>query len=142
MREPETIKVGHERVFLALSDVHDGETTRSRSGELYGFHAHLALPNLRADTLVHLGPPVEAPLREFFDDLAAHWRGWEGEKTWEAYEGGLTLSCTHDRLGNILVTIELHEFSGGIGWLVRGDVPLDAGQLEQVARDVRRFLRR
>jgi hypothetical protein len=39
-----------------------------------------------------------------------------------------------------LVTVELREHSGG-GWLVRGDVPLDAGQLEQVARDVRQFMK-
>jgi hypothetical protein len=36
------------------------------------------------------------------------------------------------------VTVELRERSGH-GWLVRGDVPLDSGQLEPLARDLGAF---
>ena len=144
MREPETIKIAHEGAYLLLSDVHDGWTTRSRKGELYSFHARLALPGLRADAQVHLGPPVERPLPDYFEELAEHWRGWEGQKEWEAYEGGLALRCTHDGLGNIAMTVELREYYGDLhhfSWVVRGDVPLDAGQVDGVAADLRRFMR-
>ncbi len=38
-------RIGHEQVFLALSDVHDGIGTRSRSGELWSVHARLVAPH-------------------------------------------------------------------------------------------------
>ena len=63
-----------------------------------------------------------------------------GEKNWETYEGGLRLSCTSDRLGHIAVSVELYERSGQDGWFVQGDVPLEAGQLDQLAVDAARFL--
>jgi len=36
------LKIGHDRAFLLLSDVHDGLTTRDRGGELIDFSADLA----------------------------------------------------------------------------------------------------
>ncbi len=38
----------------------------------------------------------------------------------------------------VLVRISLREFSHD-GWLVQGDLPLDAGQLEQTAGDLVTF---
>ena len=71
---------------------------------------------------------------EFFDDLARELAWVEGRQEWEAEEGGLGLFCTGDRLGHITVTVELRE-GPPERWLVRGDVPLDAGQLELGAGD-------
>jgi Family of unknown function (DUF6228) len=140
MREPRELEIGHERVFLRLTDVHDGLTTRSRGGRLDSVHVHLALPNLRADAHVWLAPPgVQAPLTELFDELAEHWRAWDGAKRWRAPEGGLALAAFNDGLGHVTLAVELHEVSGG-GWRVRGEVPVDAGALEDLARDVRRFV--
>lgn len=140
MREPRELKIGHEREFLRLSDVHNGRSARSRSGALDSFHAHLELPRLRADTHVLLSTPaLEQPLSDLFDELAEHWRGWDGAKEWHAYAGGLALWCTNDGGGHVTIVVELREASGH-GWLVRGEVPLDAGQLGGLARDVRRFV--
>jgi len=124
------VKIGHERVFLALSR----EPT-------IGLHARLVLSNLRAETQVHLSDPaLEVSLVSFFSELAKNWRGWEGTRTWATYERGLTLACSHDGLGHVGVAVELREYSGH-GWLVRGDVPVDAGQLDQISRDLVELLR-
>jgi hypothetical protein len=132
------VKIGHEREFLLLSDIHGGSSTRSTAGELASMQASLSLPHLRAETQVWLVWGVETALSDLFDDLAANWRGWKGVKKWEAYEGGLALGCSSDRLGHITITVELRQLSHN-GWLVRGDVPLDAGQLELVAQQMRQF---
>ena len=132
------IKIGPEHEFLLLSDEYEGSSSRSDEGQLSWIHAELSLPHLRASTKAGIVWGVDASLSEFFDDLAKNWRGWKGLKKWEAYEGGLCLSCTTDRLGHITVTVELREGSPE-RWLVRGDVPLDAGQLEPLAWEMRDF---
>jgi hypothetical protein len=35
-------------------------------------------------------------LAAFFADLAAQWKGWEGEKEWHSVEDDFALSCTSD----------------------------------------------
>jgi hypothetical protein len=133
------IKIGHERAFLVLSDVHEGSSTRSSTGKLESMHVELVLPHCRAQARVWLSD-FDPTLTDFFDELALNWRGWKNAKQWQAYEGGLSLSCASDGRGHVYVTVELREPSGS-GWLVRGDVPLDAGQLEEVARKVRQFMK-
>jgi Family of unknown function (DUF6228) len=82
---------------------------------------------------------AEQPLGAFFDELAAGWRGWDGDRRRDAHEGGLTMICTNDARGHITIAVELWEHSR-YGWVVRGDVPLDAGQLDDVARAAHRLL--
>jgi uncharacterized protein DUF6228 len=133
------VRFGFDGASLALSDVHDGSSTRSAHGELWAVNAVLALAGVHAEARVWLSD-LDAPLNAFFHDLADNWRGWKGTKEWATYEGGLRLSCTSDRLGHIAVSVDLHERSGPDGWFVQGDVPLEAGQLEQLAADVARFI--
>ena len=133
------VKIGHERVFVVLSDVHDGTSTRSSKGELWSMHVHVELPYLRADAQVwRSDSAIETPLAPFFDELGAQWKGWEGVKEWRNYDGTFALSCTNDGLGHVTVTVEL-QVRSPYQWLVRGDVPLDAGQLEEMARELHRF---
>jgi hypothetical protein len=134
--ESRTLKIGHEKAFLFLADEYDGGTTRGRDGELWALRARLRVPGLDASALVHLSdaPPQEMLLPAFFEELAA---GWHGLREWRAYEGGLTLACTHDDRGTVSMGTELRDLN--IGWVVRAVVPLDAGQLEQLALDVAAF---
>jgi hypothetical protein len=132
------IEIGSEHEFLVLSDEYEGTSTRSDEGRLSWIHAELSLSHLRASTKAGIVWGVDASLSEFFDDLAKNWGGWKGPKNWEAYEGGLGLSCTSDRLGHITVTVELREGSPE-RWLVRADVPVEAGQLERLAMEMREF---
>src|ERR1700691_5899488 len=46
-------------------------------------------------------------LAQFFQDMAANWKGWEGEKTWSSIEGEFGLAATSDRLGHITLRIRL-----------------------------------
>jgi hypothetical protein len=102
------VKIGHERVFVVLSDVHDGSSTRSSRGELRSMHVHVELPYLRADAQVwRSDSAIETPLAPFFDELGAQWKGWEGVKEWRNYDGNFALSCTNDGLGHVTVTVEL-----------------------------------
>ena len=87
------IRIGSEGEFLLLSDEYEGSSTRSDEGQLSWIHAELSLSHLRASTKVGIVWGVDASLSEFFDDVAKNWRGWKGAKKWEAYEGGLGLSC-------------------------------------------------
>jgi hypothetical protein len=136
---PSELKIGQENALLTLSD-EDGQTpARSSRGELWGFDAALVVPGLAARTWVHLADPaIEASLPEFFAELAAEWKGWTAERTWASYEGGLTLSCAHDGLGHVNVAVRLAEVNSR-AWSAEAVVPLDAGQLDQVARDVAAF---
>jgi Family of unknown function (DUF6228) len=135
--EARELKIGHERTYLLLTDVHDGLSTRSRSGKLDSVNVELVLPHLRASSHVSLGQ--ERPLDEYFAELAVEWRAWPGAKEWKTYEGGLVLSCLNDARGHIAVGVTPRDNSMA-GWLVHGDVPLDAGQLDELARDMARFV--
>jgi hypothetical protein len=131
-----SLKVGHEQAFLFLSDEYDNASTR-HGGELWAMRARLRVPGLDASALVHLNSSQDAGAPEFFATLAADRRGWPGARTWQTLEGGLTVSCTHDGRGTVSMGTELRE--NNIGWVVRAVVPIDAGQLEQVAADVAAF---
>ena len=139
MHETCEIRIGQDKWFLLLSDVWEGASTRSSKGDLDAVHARLVLPGLQASARVWLSDALDPPLAAFFHDLAERWRGWDDARHWRAYEGGLALACTHDGLGHVALTVELRELSGD-GWLAKGDVPVDAGQLDQVAHEVERFV--
>jgi len=76
-------------------------------------------------------------LGDYFTNLAAHWKGWKGEKTWSTLEGEFELSASTDRLGHITLVFGLHQgFSGG-GWKLQGEIELEAGALEALAAQAR-----
>ncbi len=132
------IKIGRDDEYLLLMDEYEGASTRSDEGELWWIYAELFLAGLRAGARAGIVWGVDTSLSEFFDDLEQNSRGWDGVKKWEAYEGGLGLFCLGDRLGHITLTVELREPPPD-GWLARGNVTLEAGQLESLAREVRGF---
>jgi len=133
------VKIGHDHAFLALSDYHEGESTRSPAGGLWSVHARLVVPDLQAEAQVWLSN-MEPSLPLFFAELAVEWRGWDGVKPWATYEGGLTLGCEHDGLGHVQISVDLRASSGGLGWRAQADVPLDAGQLDHLTQDLAAFV--
>ena len=139
MEEPFTVTIGHGGAFLRLSR---GDAGPGDFGgrALWSLTVEVEDEGLKARTSVLLGPDrVEPPLSELFDEIAASWRGWHGTKDWDGMEGGLTLSCTHDGPGHIAINVELRHLSGA-GWVVRTVVRVDAGQLDEIAAEVRRLL--
>jgi hypothetical protein len=81
---------------------------------------------------------VESDLPTWFAELAAEWRGWEGERSWDAYEGGLALTCSHDGAGHVPLRVRLAE-ANSRAWRAEATVVLEAGQLEDAARAVADF---
>ena len=100
------------------------------------FIAELRGLNLQAQTLV--STYMSGGLADLFDEMAAQWRGWPGRKTWGSLEGELHLSAEADRTGHVTVTASLREGAPS-GWSVELVLVLEAGQLEQLARQARGF---
>lgn len=79
-------------------------------------------------------------LARFFDDLAAYWRGWTGERVYESIEHDLRIVATHD--GHVRLRVRLWQSDDPDGWTLETVVVLDAGeQLSQAARDIASVVR-
>ena len=79
-------------------------------------------------------------LAAFFDELAAHWKGWEGEKRWHSVERDFALSCRSDGLGHVAMQVTLTSGLYEDDWSVQAVIHVDAGQLEDLAAKVKEFL--
>jgi uncharacterized protein (DUF2249 family) len=77
-----------------------------------------------------------APL---FAQMAANWKGWQGAFAWESLEGELSLRCSQDRAGHVLIRVELRSGGTAGDWMVQATVMTEAGQLEALAEGVQRF---
>ena len=72
----------------------------------------------------------------YLADLAHNWRGWDGEKAWEAL--GLRLAARHDGLGHVTIEVTLEEgYASADRWRVRASLAVDAGGLDRLAVDAR-----
>ncbi len=67
-------------------------------------------------------------LADFFDGLAASWRGWEGERQWESPEYDLTIRATSDALGHNLLEIVVRDGPAGSWRTEVGGFELAAGE--------------
>jgi Family of unknown function (DUF6228) len=78
----------------------------------------------------------ELQLDRYFADLANQWRGWDGEKEWEAF--GLRLAARHDGLGHVTLDVTLEDdYATASRWRVRASLELDAGVLDRLAVQAR-----
>jgi len=75
---------------------------------------------------------------EYFADLAKDWRGWTGQKMFESLEHDLQMVAISDHTGHVKIQVRLTKF-----WpdevVVSAYVTLYAGQLDDVAREARKF---
>jgi len=78
-----------------------------------------------------------AALTTFFDDLAASWRGWEGEKVWASIQHDLRLTAVADELGHVRLSFTIQN-GPTPSWTVDvSDVRFDAGEdLSVLARQM------
>jgi hypothetical protein len=90
--------------------------------------------NLTASAQVYAWNPFDRGLIHFFDDMAANWKGWSGEKVWSSLEGELGLVCTSDSLGHIEIEVALYDV-----WTLKHVLHVDSGQLQDITLGVRRF---
>ena len=80
-------------------------------------------------TTYYVGPPSL-----LFRDMADNWKGWKGEKIWEALDGEFALRATATSLGRITVVMEMVEMSGA--FRLEATLVLEAGQLESISKSV------
>ena len=84
----------------------------------------------------------EQGVARLFSEAAAEWKGWPGCKSWEALEGELRLELTADRLGHVTLAVRIRSDPGGADpWQLDAGLSLDAGQLEEIAREAGRLWR-
>jgi hypothetical protein len=117
-------------------ELSEREGLRRRDGGEY-FRVTIRASGLTASAQVYAFE-LDGGLVQFLEGVAASWRGWEGEKAWTSLEGELRFVCRSDSLGHITIEVTLNQASAG-GWSVRDDFHVDAGQLEQIAANVKRF---
>lgn len=90
----------------------------------------------------------QGPAR-LFRDAARHWKGWKGSKSWESSKGELRLELTMDRLGHVLVDVQVgtdffgdSDYGGPDPWRIITQITLEAGQLKTVARQMKSWFAR
>ena len=79
-------------------------------------------------------------LGQYFAELAAAWRGWDGDKTWEALEGDVRIAASHDGKGTVAMLVELRAeptVRRDPDWCASVVLTLDAGGLDRLARAAR-----
>jgi hypothetical protein len=72
--------------------------------------------------------------------MATEWRGWKGEKVWHTTDHEVTLTFTHDRVSRVRVDVELKDSPAG-NWKVEGEIAVELGNLDRIAKDVAEYLR-
>ncbi len=68
-----------------------------------------------------------------FDEMAADWKGWKGEKSWQSIDGSLTLKAVSDSTGHVQLIVAMENFLDHLSVTLH----LVAGQLESISRQVR-----
>lgn len=74
----------------------------------------------------------------FFNGLSAHWRGWEGIKSYESLERDLQMGARHD--GQVRLNVEIFQMSGSREWGLNCELALDPGdELTGAAEEVESY---
>ncbi len=81
-------------------------------------------------------------LVSLFMEMAENWIGWEGAKTWAAIEADFSLSCTSDKLGHIILEVELVKRDAPELWSAKFNVDVEAGQLAKIATEMKELFSR
>lgn len=102
--------------------------------------AHLRSGALSASKqVVHSYATGFADLVAFFESLSHDWRGWEGERRWDALEGDLSVSAKYE-YHHVQVRVTMRENGpgwGNVGWEASVSLTLDPGeQLSRIAPDL------
>jgi hypothetical protein len=79
-------------------------------------------------------------LAGLFESIARDWKGWDGERQWAAIEGDLSISASSDKLGHIRLAVVIRNNDLEDDWQLDVPIFLDAGGLDNIASNVRRFI--
>ena len=127
MNDSVIINSAKDGTRLTFSDVTDDAFTVTIEG--VNFSGNVIVPSY------HSGFP-----NPLFDEFAAEWRGWEGEKKWSSLEGELHLTATSDKLGHVFLSVTLGvDFGWRNEWKLKTKLVLEAGQLELLAKSMNKL---
>jgi hypothetical protein len=131
----EVAAVGREAGGLRFEQVQRGS-----KGEILSVVVRLRVPGLDASRQIwaHYATGFDE-LVAFFNGLAADWRGWQGERTYESLEHDLRLTAAHD--GHVHLLVQLPQTALLDEWSATGVVQLDPGEeMTRAAEDVAALL--
>jgi len=120
---------------LTLLDVR-----RNTDGQVTHYSLQLTGPQFNVALRVN-DEMLHAPPTDFFADMAAHWRGWAGDKIWGSLNDEYNLHATSDNRGHITLVWFLQGggHRSGQGWCAKFTQALEAGQLQKLSDDIAAF---
>lgn len=105
------------------------------------FHCTLCGPKY-SGTLRVWGYTDSEGLANLFEAFTSDWKRWPKERTWSSTEGELAITCSHDNLGHINLSVRMHhDFGTGEPWRLSASIVVDATQMDGIANDARRFFK-
>lgn len=89
-------------------------------------------------------PPYGEDPTSLFDSMAQQWSGWQGALEWRAFKSEMQILATCDKRGHVALEFRLpsDDYGGWPEWSARFVVELEAGQLDNLARDARAFFKK
>jgi hypothetical protein len=132
---PVPVEFDDQERYLRLGDVNDilvsvGEGVHFSDGyDFVDFLVSVSGDGLAARSVVRsVEGASPQSLRAFFRELAADWKGTQGDRTWESIEHDLTIKASRDPLGHVILGFTLRESFLADAWQVRVIVCLEAGE--------------
>jgi hypothetical protein len=114
----------------------------AENGNIEYFNVKLSSPIYFGKKQVYLydGPKG---LIELFDKMAKNCTGWKKEIIWGSIENDLSITAISDKLGHITLKIELQQVNiDEDNWVLKGQILIESGQLEQIANDIKLFFKK
>ncbi len=124
------IRSTRDGLVLTLSNFVQEDSSALSDSFLVSLKNHEIRAETRASSF--LAPSLGA----YFQDIAANWRGWKGEKKWGTLEGEFELTATSDSTGHVKLAVFLRAPHTGFHWELRSALELEAGQLDAIAYEV------
>lgn len=122
------IKSAHSATSLTLSEI---------QGDY--FHVTVFSPEFEGKMRVWAYTDADG-LAGLFETMAEQWKGWNGTLEWGSIEREFIIKSKHDGLGHVEIQICLDKDCGALEpWRVEASIVVDCGQLDKIAKDVRKF---
>jgi hypothetical protein len=114
----------------------------SSDADCVHYAVELRAPGLTARVNEVVAWVRDSDLAGFLEELAADYRGWDGERSWQTNDRDLTVSAVFRTGGHVGLTWTLRPWPRATGgWSASATTWLEAGeQMTALAADVRRFL--
>jgi hypothetical protein len=121
---------------LTITSAHQGTQVRIEPDPGAEDHWYVALTAPALSASLRFWCYQGTGLGVYFGELAEHWWGWTGERTWATIEGDLAFGATHDGTGHITLVVEL-AVGWQPAWSCSAALELEPGMLNGLARQAR-----